>query len=1137
MDAFGRVIAVILAAILIFLFPLQYLAINQEVIIDNHVHSETTEFTDEIMMQGYLTIEMYNNYIDSLDVTHQLYDIELIHSKPMEGYDMGSIGTTKFDKKLSQSSENYNHEYDVAGNYITLVEDTPLQGFSTLALLNRKENLITTDNSIINNKLSLMSTHIHTAACYAGHNHTASNCSYYSGHSHSSSCYHSHSSSCYHTHSSVWGSCYTSQVCGGSAVYSHTSSAGWGSTVCPTCGVSVDDGYSLYYVCSICGASMGTISVNIDTYHHGNKLSGGGGATNDNRRSSCTNTKKVLTCNVSTSSPICGISTSTAICGYYSGQGAGYTCGYSNDSNPRCGTVVTSISPTNPTQTVIKGAGIVITATATYLNGTTGTVSCTSNYNGNVGTQTVTLTYTGLVDNAKTSGSKTCTISVTTKPNIVSCTAGLGHPDYSGELEQCPICSAISGISFTNTSLPYTGSQQGLNVISTTGTTAVVYYNNSITKPDAVGNYTAKVYVKINGTEWFAKATTFTIYRVLNNLIANMATTTIYKGDAFPIVSLQLNYNNGTNETITSGWTLAGFNTNTIGTQNVTISYGGVNTVASILVKPNPSGFTVTPSKTIIYKGDSAPTFTCRVNYENNTNAVVTATVVTAFNPELIGMQTIEYSYTENGKTLYATCTVTVKPNVVSLAVIPSSSTVYNGSEPNYSVRVNYEDDTSSNIITGYTKTGYTKGAGTKTVTFFYTENEKTVSTSLTIIVQRNTNTCINGHTYELDDYDTDHGCPECKITLKSIRVAPEYLTVEKGSNLEIKVTALYFDGHTEIITSGWSSNLNNSQIGNQLVTVTYGGKSAAVNVTVVEYVTCPICGTVYQPSIEKTGCPICSQNVVNISASPSTQVISIGENITFEVTATYSDGHSEIVYDWTSNFNTAKVGEQTVTIFYANVTTQVTVIVESDKKVTCSICGSVYDITEYPEGCPFCSKTIGRIEASLRSGGTTVPYGSELNLSVILIYRDGHRETAYNDWSVEGYDAQVLGNQILTVTYKGHQISLTVEVVNSLIKTVCINGHVYYLNADGSDPGCPYCNLDGNIEFSQGYIDCIYTDTILEELYANGIYYFDKGDYITVTIIPRSISFIKKMQSLFKQSAVIKREYSYGGEIRGKFF
>lgn len=471
----------------------------------------------------------------------------------------------------------------------------------------------------------------------------------------------------------------------------------------------------------------------------------------------------------------------------------------------------------------------------------------------------------------------------------------------------------------------------------------------------------------------------------------------------------------------------------------------------------------------------------------------------------------------------------------VQLEVIPSCNTVCNGDEPDYTVKVIYDDNSGKIITDGYTKEGFTPGAGEKNVTFTYTENEKTVTTSIEILVKRNTKTCINGHSYELDDYDNDNGCPICGTVLKSISVAPEYLTLVKGSELPITITATYMDEHTQTINSGWTSNYDKSKIGNQLVTVTYEGKTSYVSVQVIEHLHCSICGKEYEPdsSGNDTGCPICSNLVVSIKASPDKIVLPLGEELELEVEATYKDGHKEVVSDWSANFNPFKVGEQDVSVLYESVTTKIKVIVESETETTCPICGTIYNKIIYPNGCPSCASVVIGIEARLKSGGNQVQQGSELSLAIILKYKDGSKVLTYNGWSIDGYQPSVLGKQTITVRWQAFTTTIDIVVVNTLNKVICPNGHVYYLNEDGSDPGCPYCNNSVNSFNSEPYYNCIYTNEILEELFENGIYYFNEGDYITIRITPRTSSYLQKLQNMFfaTEENII---YSYGGKIHG---
>lgn len=825
MNAFGRVIAGILAALMLFIFPLQYIAAGQEQIIDNHVHSITTEFVEEVLLQGYLTKDRYLYYINELEDTNRLYDVEFIHSKPIIGYKLGYYG----------------HD--------TNNEKNPV---SKVRAVDKADNDTIVKNQI---QFQLLSTHVHTDACYNGDKHTHSG---YGG-----SCYtyysntywvnHTHTSSCYtssHNHNS---SCYTNRHCSGYITSSYT--------------------------CSSCGSAF---------------------ASHASIGARCGYYVDVLNCNI----PIVNVLTCTLGDGYWAGSsGYNLTCGKTAGSyyrgntlvSPTCSQVVTSIIPTRGIQQIIQGDDILTTATATFLDGHVATVNCTSDYIGVVGNQAVNLSYNGIVYNAKTTGTVTCVMTIITEPKTL---------------------------------------------------------------------------------------------------------------------------------------------------------------------------------------------------------------------PE-------------------------------ELVVTPSSYSVSNGSEPTYEVKVIYDDGTQKILTSDYVKEGFTKGAGKKVVTFTYTENNKTVSTSISFIVNRNIKTCMNGHVYELDDYDTDHGCPFCAETIKYIKVAPEYIIVKKGSSLPIQLTVTYLDGYSESIDTGWISDFDSNKPGNQLVTITYEGKSAYVSVTVIEDFICHICGTEYEANVDgiDPGCPICSKKVVSLKATPVTLELPLGDPLELEVTATYLDGHSEVVNGWTSNFNSFKGGVQQVTIYYETITTIINVTVLSQNQTICPVCNTVYNPLQYPNGCPVCSKKVVRIQASLRNGGSQVQIGSALDIAIIICYQDGHREYAYSDWNVDGYNPYQLGPQKINITYQEHQTLLNIEVVNSIRKTICTNGHEYYLNDDGSDPGCPYCMLDDSEEIHDDYFICIYTREILKELDNNEIYHFLCGDYFTVTIIPIGISYLDKLQSIFYSNITDKQKYSCGGVIYGTWF
>ena len=80
-DSLQRVCSIILAAIIFFLLPL-YMAFEKK---DDIAYSLalkiTSNFVDEICNKGYMTIDMYNDYVSDLSVTGNAYDISLEHVK------------------------------------------------------------------------------------------------------------------------------------------------------------------------------------------------------------------------------------------------------------------------------------------------------------------------------------------------------------------------------------------------------------------------------------------------------------------------------------------------------------------------------------------------------------------------------------------------------------------------------------------------------------------------------------------------------------------------------------------------------------------------------------------------------------------------------------------------------------------------------------------------------------------------------------------------------------------------------------------------------------------------------------------------------------------------------------------------
>lgn len=79
MDSFSKIIAIFLAVMLLFISPLLYMAQKQDSISQLYISTETTRFIDSIKNSGYVSKIMYEDFIKKIDMTGNLYQIEITH--------------------------------------------------------------------------------------------------------------------------------------------------------------------------------------------------------------------------------------------------------------------------------------------------------------------------------------------------------------------------------------------------------------------------------------------------------------------------------------------------------------------------------------------------------------------------------------------------------------------------------------------------------------------------------------------------------------------------------------------------------------------------------------------------------------------------------------------------------------------------------------------------------------------------------------------------------------------------------------------------------------------------------------------------------------------------------------------------
>jgi DNA-directed RNA polymerase subunit RPC12/RpoP len=546
------------------------------------------------------------------------------------------------------------------------------------------------------------------------------------------------------------------------------------------------------------------------------------------------------------------------------------------------------------------------------------------------------------------------------------------------------------------------------------------------------------------------------------------------------------------------------------------------------------------PTQTV-KKGETITT-TAIATYLDGHTGLVNCT--SNFNSNQLGNQIVTLTYSGlvgNAKTTGTrTCTlnVTVLPvkNLTSITVLPEYQTIERYSLPVFTVRANYDDGTSIVLSSSeYSVSGFNDvNIGIQRVAVTYTEGEITKAATANVKVTALMNECLRcNQIYELNPDDTDPGCPYCRELIVGIEVTPNYVEVTGGDILPITVMGIYNDGTKGQVT-GWISNFDSERIGLQIVTVQYQGYAADITVWVSEgLVICPICDTPYPTS--EDSCPVCTEKVIRIEVLPKELTIMQFDPIPLTVTAYHADGSSRVVDDWAIDRTSVTPGTFIATVSYKGVFDSITLTVLSLNSIECPICYTIYDLSESPKGCPICSEEIIGIEAYLTSGTNLVQLGTNPTIAVILIFRDEHREFARDGYELENYNPQELGIQTVRVLYKGFATTIIIEVVNRLDAITCPNGHVYYKNSDGTDPGCPFCHEDYDIS-KIAYFDITYTTEIVDTLYSTGVYHFHEGNYISVIVIKKDTSLLFRLQNTFFSTSILgrKKRFIYGGEVKG---
>lgn len=408
---------------------------------------------------------------------------------------------------------------------------------------------------------------------------------------------------------------------------------------------------------------------------------------------------------------------------------------------------------------------------------------------------------------------------------------------------------------------------------------------------------------------------------------ATPSKTTYYQGDTLDTTGLKVTaaYSDGTSKSLTSGFKTTA-DLSKPGTATVTVSYtdGGITKTATfkVTVKPNLSSLTLTskPTKTTYAFGQKFDKTGMKVTvtYTDGTTKDVTDTAqVTGYSASKSGKQTLTVSYSENGKTVTGSFTVTVSNSIkrISVATLPDRLSFHVGEIINTNgmkVVAIYEDGSEKDVTDEVSIAYDFSKPGTSQVALSYTEDGAAYTVSYTVTVTNS----LTG------------------IELVSL---PESPAVHIGETLDttgLTVIATYQDGSEKDVTKDVTLAYDFSKSGTSVVSVTYAEGDKR-----------------FKSTFNMTVLPALSMITVTPPETDSFRVGSELDPADLRITAEYEDGTTRDVTGRVRlSYDFSAPGKKTVTVIYE----------ENGVKTTASF---VVNVTEAPETVPGDVNADGKVD------------------------------------------------------------------------------------------------------------------------------------------------------------------------------
>ncbi len=556
-------------------------------------------------------------------------------------------------------------------------------------------------------------------------------------------------------------------------------------------------------------------------------------------------------------------------------------------------------------------------------------------------------------------------------------------------------------------------------------------------------------------------------------------------GEALDLSGMVLTavYADDTSRVIASDYTVTGYNQTTAGSQTISVTYDGK--VATFAVKVMPievSLLEVLQAKRTYAFGEELDlqSIVLKATYNNGSSSEIrNEFTVSGYVKEQAGAQDLTVTY--SGKTTILRVTVAEKVMTgLTLLGAPEQTVYAYGEEINLqglTLKATYNNGSTENITAGYTFTGYdAKTVGTQTITVAYAG--KTVTFTVTVNTRA--------------------------LSAVTVKTAPTKTTYTFGEALDLSglvLKALYDDGSNESITDGFVvSGYDKNKAGTQTITLTYGGKTTTVEVSVADRMV----------------------SLVTIQTQPSKLVYQYGEPLDLtglSLQVRYNNGDTEIISTGfeVKGYNPLDSDTQTLTVTYGGKSAKFTVLVGYRQIISLKV-------NEYPY-----RQTFG--------------LGEDLDLAGLvigIIFNNGSEDVTSSGFSISGYDKNKLGTQVVTLTFGGKTVTLSVSVVDVVAQETLIRTRptkLSYWLGEALDPS----GMTVEVFYYNGTSEIISTGFELTGYDPNTVgtqritmHYGGKTDSFGVQVQQRQISELKFNSYPTKLSYVVGSDLDLTGLVLG---